>query len=80
MAFQRANVGKRCFTAQQSNEVGNKVKLLLIKLLAVHGKENINVFFATHHHLKVENFPKSTKEGKDLLAYEITEGYYKMFC
>eukprot|EP00957_Ditylum_brightwellii_P001994 153769-Ditylum_brightwellii.AAC.1 len=45
-----------------TNEVGNKVKALLIKLLDTHGKGNINVFSETHQHLEVENFPKTTRE------------------
>eukprot|EP00957_Ditylum_brightwellii_P013071 987204-Ditylum_brightwellii.AAC.1 len=60
----------------RANEVGNKVTSLLIKLLAVHGKGNINVFSETHCCLEVENFSKNTKEVKDLLAYETTEGHY----
>eukprot|EP00957_Ditylum_brightwellii_P140887 10732258-Ditylum_brightwellii.AAC.1 len=45
-----------------TNEVGNKVKAPLIKLLATHGKDNINVFSETHRCLEVENFPKTTRE------------------
>eukprot|EP00957_Ditylum_brightwellii_P198558 15132941-Ditylum_brightwellii.AAC.1 len=50
-----------------ANEVGNKVKSLLIKLLAAHGKDNINMFSETHRCLEVENFLKSVKDVKDLL-------------
>eukprot|EP00957_Ditylum_brightwellii_P110115 8397945-Ditylum_brightwellii.AAC.1 len=53
-----------------ANKVGNKVKALLIKLLTIHDKDNINVFSKTHHCLEVENFPKIAIEVKDLLAYE----------
>eukprot|EP00957_Ditylum_brightwellii_P063871 4846280-Ditylum_brightwellii.AAC.1 len=51
-----------------ANEVGNKVKALLIKLLATHRKDNINVFSETRHHLEVENL--TAQEVKNLLAYE----------
>eukprot|EP00957_Ditylum_brightwellii_P076786 5836443-Ditylum_brightwellii.AAC.1 len=51
-----------------SNKVSTKAKALVIKLLAVHGKDNINVFAETKQHLEVENFPKGAKEVKDLLA------------
>eukprot|EP00957_Ditylum_brightwellii_P031978 2424446-Ditylum_brightwellii.AAC.1 len=42
-----------------ANEVGNKVKSLLIKLIVTHGNDNINVFSNTRHRLEVENFPKT---------------------
>eukprot|EP00957_Ditylum_brightwellii_P004710 358253-Ditylum_brightwellii.AAC.1 len=57
-----------------ANDMGTKAKALLIKLLAVHGKDNINVFAETKKHLEVETFPKGSKETKDLLAYETTDG------
>eukprot|EP00957_Ditylum_brightwellii_P078846 5995610-Ditylum_brightwellii.AAC.1 len=60
-----------------ANNVGTKAKALLIKLLAVHGKDNINVFAKTKQCLEVENFPKGTKEVKDLLVYEMTNVHYK---
>eukprot|EP00957_Ditylum_brightwellii_P071893 5464084-Ditylum_brightwellii.AAC.1 len=60
-----------------ANNTGTKAKALLIKLLAVHGKDNINVFAETKRHLEVENFPKGTKEVKDLLVYRTTDGTYK---
>eukprot|EP00957_Ditylum_brightwellii_P021052 1586391-Ditylum_brightwellii.AAC.1 len=56
-----------------ANEVGNKVKALLIKLLATHGKDNINMFSETYQRLEVEKFPKIIREVKDLLAYETME-------
>eukprot|EP00957_Ditylum_brightwellii_P032421 2456764-Ditylum_brightwellii.AAC.1 len=56
-----------------ANNVGTKTNALLIKLLAVHGKDNINVFAETRQHLEIENFPKGAKEMKDLLAYETTD-------
>eukprot|EP00957_Ditylum_brightwellii_P175105 13332226-Ditylum_brightwellii.AAC.1 len=46
-------------------------------MFAVHGKDNINVFVEIKRHLEVENFPKGTKETKDLLAYKMTDGQYK---
>eukprot|EP00957_Ditylum_brightwellii_P026808 2027256-Ditylum_brightwellii.AAC.1 len=66
--------------AIQLNAANNAVtntKALLIKLLAVHGKDNINVFAKTKRRLEVENFPKDIKETKDLLAYETSDGRYK---
>eukprot|EP00957_Ditylum_brightwellii_P064403 4888038-Ditylum_brightwellii.AAC.1 len=57
-----------------ANDVGMKAKALLIKLLAVHGKDNINVFTETKQNLEIENFPKGTKETKDLLVYENNDG------
>eukprot|EP00957_Ditylum_brightwellii_P016801 1264590-Ditylum_brightwellii.AAC.1 len=45
-----------------ANEVRNKFKALLIKLLATHGKDTINVFSETHCRLEVENFPKTARE------------------
>eukprot|EP00957_Ditylum_brightwellii_P166020 12640071-Ditylum_brightwellii.AAC.1 len=56
-----------------ANNVGTKTKALLIKLLAVHGKDNINVFAETKQCLKIENFPKGTKETKDLLECKTTD-------
>eukprot|EP00957_Ditylum_brightwellii_P027813 2103083-Ditylum_brightwellii.AAC.1 len=56
-----------------ANDVDTKTKFLLIKLLAVHGKDNINVFAETKRCLEVENFPKGAKEIKDLLAYKMTD-------
>eukprot|EP00957_Ditylum_brightwellii_P165237 12581179-Ditylum_brightwellii.AAC.1 len=60
-----------------ANKVGNKVKILLIKLLTTHGKDNINVFSETNRCLEVENFPKTAQEAKDLLAYETLKGSHK---
>eukprot|EP00957_Ditylum_brightwellii_P055891 4234846-Ditylum_brightwellii.AAC.1 len=57
-----------------ANDVGTKTKELLIKLLAVHGKDNINVFAEIRQHLEIENLPKGAKETKDLLAHETTDG------
>eukprot|EP00957_Ditylum_brightwellii_P060373 4583854-Ditylum_brightwellii.AAC.1 len=56
-----------------ANDVGTKMKALLIKLLAVHGKDNINVFAETKRRLEIENSPKGAKEMKDLFAYETTD-------
>eukprot|EP00957_Ditylum_brightwellii_P080549 6127357-Ditylum_brightwellii.AAC.1 len=47
-----------------ANKVGNKFKALLIKLLAIHGKDNINVFSKTCCCLEVENFSKRAREVK----------------
>eukprot|EP00957_Ditylum_brightwellii_P205558 15344394-Ditylum_brightwellii.AAC.1 len=47
-----------------ANKVGNKVKALLLKLLATCSKDNINVFSETRHCLEVENFPKQLKNSK----------------
>eukprot|EP00957_Ditylum_brightwellii_P050672 3841887-Ditylum_brightwellii.AAC.1 len=44
------------------NNIGTKFKALLIKLLAVHGKDNINMFAEMKQRLEVENFPKGAKE------------------
>eukprot|EP00957_Ditylum_brightwellii_P107162 8175653-Ditylum_brightwellii.AAC.1 len=60
-----------------ANDIGTKTKALLIKLVAVHGRDNINVFAKTRRRLEIENFPKGAKEPKDLLAYETTDGKYK---
>eukprot|EP00957_Ditylum_brightwellii_P206808 15350092-Ditylum_brightwellii.AAC.1 len=60
-----------------ANNVGTKMKALLIKLLIVLGKANINVFAETKQHLEIENFPKGAKEVKDLQAYETTDGCFK---
>eukprot|EP00957_Ditylum_brightwellii_P090456 6888902-Ditylum_brightwellii.AAC.1 len=53
-----------------ANNVGTKAKALLIRLLAVHGKDNMNAFAETKQCLEVENFPKGAKGVKDLLAYK----------
>eukprot|EP00957_Ditylum_brightwellii_P199124 15178427-Ditylum_brightwellii.AAC.1 len=45
-----------------ANNVCTKVKALLIKLLVVHDKDNINIFPETKQCLEVENFPKGAKE------------------
>eukprot|EP00957_Ditylum_brightwellii_P016476 1238309-Ditylum_brightwellii.AAC.1 len=47
-----------------ANNVGTKAKAKapLIKLLAVHDKDNINVFAKMKQCLEVENFPKGAKE------------------
>eukprot|EP00957_Ditylum_brightwellii_P203875 15336620-Ditylum_brightwellii.AAC.1 len=60
-----------------ANDIGTKIKSLLIKLLAVHDKDNINIFAKTRQYLEIENFPKGTKETKDLLVHETTNGRYK---
>eukprot|EP00957_Ditylum_brightwellii_P053045 4021776-Ditylum_brightwellii.AAC.2 len=60
-----------------ANDVRTKTKALLIKLLTVHVKDNINVFAKTRKHLEIENFPKGAKETKDLLVYETTEVRYR---
>eukprot|EP00957_Ditylum_brightwellii_P113238 8635473-Ditylum_brightwellii.AAC.1 len=59
------------------NDVGTKARALLIELLAIHGKGNINVFAEIKQCLEVENFPKGAKEVKDLLAYKATDGRFK---
>eukprot|EP00957_Ditylum_brightwellii_P202090 15328529-Ditylum_brightwellii.AAC.1 len=58
-------------------DVGTKAKALLIKLLSVHRKDNLNVFAETKQCLEVENFLKGAKEVKDLLVYKTTDGCYK---
>eukprot|EP00957_Ditylum_brightwellii_P197910 15077133-Ditylum_brightwellii.AAC.1 len=60
-----------------ANNIGTKTNALLIKLLAVHGKDYINVFAETKQHLEIENIPKGTKETKDLLVYKTTDGRYR---
>eukprot|EP00957_Ditylum_brightwellii_P172604 13139834-Ditylum_brightwellii.AAC.1 len=60
-----------------ASNVGTKTKALLIKLLTVHGKDNINAFAETKLCLEIENFPKGAKETKDLLAYETKDGRFK---
>eukprot|EP00957_Ditylum_brightwellii_P128953 9837712-Ditylum_brightwellii.AAC.1 len=55
-----------------ANTVGPKIKAFLVKLFAMHGKENVSVFSENRRHLEVENFPAATKDVKDLLAYETT--------
>eukprot|EP00957_Ditylum_brightwellii_P144127 10981291-Ditylum_brightwellii.AAC.1 len=50
-----------------ANNVGTKTKALLIKLLAVHGKDNSNVFAKTRRRLEIE---KNSKSTEDLIAYE----------
>eukprot|EP00957_Ditylum_brightwellii_P053378 4045893-Ditylum_brightwellii.AAC.2 len=60
-----------------ANKVGNKVKALLIKLYAVHRKDSMNIFSENKQQLEVENFPKSVKEGKDLLGYDSMDRCYK---
>eukprot|EP00957_Ditylum_brightwellii_P097084 7393285-Ditylum_brightwellii.AAC.1 len=59
------------------HKVGNKVKALLIKLLAIYGKDNINVLSKIRRRLEVENFLKIAREVKDLLAYETMDRKYK---
>eukprot|EP00957_Ditylum_brightwellii_P205130 15342411-Ditylum_brightwellii.AAC.1 len=54
-----------------------KVKSLLVKLYAAHGKDMINIFSETKRCLEVEMFPKMAKEVKDLLDYETINGQYK---
>eukprot|EP00957_Ditylum_brightwellii_P179459 13670918-Ditylum_brightwellii.AAC.1 len=70
-------VAKGAIQINAANSVGTKTKALPLKLLAVHGKDNINVFAETKQHLGIENFPKGAKETKDLLAYKTTDGRYK---
>ena len=60
-----------------ANNMGTKAKALLIILLAVHDKDNINVFAKMKQCLEVENFPEWAEEVKDLLAYKTTHGCYK---
>ena len=60
-----------------ANDVGTKAKALLIKLLTVHDKDNINAFADTKQFLEIEKFPKVAKKMKDLLAYKTTNRRYK---
>eukprot|EP00957_Ditylum_brightwellii_P055444 4201043-Ditylum_brightwellii.AAC.1 len=60
-----------------ANNIGTKTKAFLIKLLAVHAKDNINIFTKTRRRLEIDNFPKDAKEAKDLLVYKTTDGLYK---
>eukprot|EP00957_Ditylum_brightwellii_P134490 10252928-Ditylum_brightwellii.AAC.1 len=57
--------------------MGNKVKSLLLKLYAAHGKDSINIFSKNKQRLEVEIFPKPAKEVKDLLNYDTADGCYK---
>eukprot|EP00957_Ditylum_brightwellii_P174398 13278844-Ditylum_brightwellii.AAC.1 len=43
------------------NNIGTKTKALLIKLLAVHDKDNTNVFAKTRQCLEIEMFLKAQK-------------------
>ena len=58
-----------------ANTVGPKIKAFLVKLFALHGKENVNAFSENCRHLEVENFPAAAKDIKDLLAYETTNNH-----
>ena len=55
--------------------MGPKIKAFLIKLFAMHDKENVNVFSENRRCLEVENFPAAAKDVKDLLAYEMTNNW-----
>eukprot|EP00957_Ditylum_brightwellii_P080311 6108294-Ditylum_brightwellii.AAC.1 len=68
---------KGAMQMNSANDIGTKVKSLLVKLYAAHGKETINIFSETKRHLKVETFSKTAKEVKDLLEYEMINGQYK---
>eukprot|EP00957_Ditylum_brightwellii_P055006 4169577-Ditylum_brightwellii.AAC.1 len=60
-----------------ANDIGAKVKALLVKLYAAHEKDTINIFLESKQLLKVEAFPKTAKDAKDLPDYETTNGHYK---
>eukprot|EP00957_Ditylum_brightwellii_P145349 11069421-Ditylum_brightwellii.AAC.1 len=52
-----------------ANNIGTELKALLIKLLTVHDKDNINGFLETKQCLEIENLPKGAKKTKGLLMY-----------
>eukprot|EP00957_Ditylum_brightwellii_P018251 1375004-Ditylum_brightwellii.AAC.1 len=60
------------------DEVGGKIKELLIKLQVIHGEDNINIFLERQPRLEAETFPKQAKEVKNLLVYKTSTGRQKM--
>eukprot|EP00957_Ditylum_brightwellii_P182517 13902942-Ditylum_brightwellii.AAC.1 len=57
-----------------ANDIRTKTKALLIQLLAVHGRDNINVFAETRRRLEIENFPKAQKRQKIFLLMKPQTG------
>eukprot|EP00957_Ditylum_brightwellii_P008400 636045-Ditylum_brightwellii.AAC.1 len=52
------------------NKVGNKAKMLLMKLQSAHGKANFEMFNKKYKHIKLETFPQKAKEVQKFLNYE----------
>eukprot|EP00957_Ditylum_brightwellii_P180514 13750264-Ditylum_brightwellii.AAC.1 len=70
-------VAKGATQLNSANDVGRKVKALIVKLYAAYEKDTINIFSGDKRQLKVKNFLKSAKKVKDLLDYSATDGRNK---
>ena len=55
------------------NEIGNKAKHLLLKLVKTHGNNTFTVYSEKEKHLKVATFPNNTKKVKELLQYDVKD-------
>ena len=55
------------------NEIGNKVKHLLLKLVKTHGNNTFTVYSEKEKHLKVATFPNNAKKVKELLQYDVKD-------
>eukprot|EP00957_Ditylum_brightwellii_P007082 536911-Ditylum_brightwellii.AAC.1 len=60
-----------------TNNVGPKIKTLLLKLQATHRKDNFNIFSESKQCLEVETSPKEVKVVKELLEYNTMDIHYK---
>ena len=55
------------------NEIGTKVKHLLLKLVKTHGDNTFTVNSEKEKHLKVATFPNDAKKVKELLQYDVKD-------
>eukprot|EP00957_Ditylum_brightwellii_P136674 10422536-Ditylum_brightwellii.AAC.1 len=55
------------------NEIGNKVKHSLLKLVKIHGNNTFTVYSEKEKHLKVATFPHDAKKVKELLQYDVKD-------
>eukprot|EP00957_Ditylum_brightwellii_P052310 3967563-Ditylum_brightwellii.AAC.1 len=70
-------LAKGAMQLNSANDVGRKVKALLVKLYKAHRKDTINTFSQNKRQLEVDNFPKSANDAKDLLDYSVINGRNK---
>ena len=55
------------------NEIVNKTKHLLLKLVKTHGNNTFTVYSEKEKHLKVATFPNNAKKVKELLQYDVKD-------
>eukprot|EP00957_Ditylum_brightwellii_P084585 6431901-Ditylum_brightwellii.AAC.1 len=62
------SLAKGATQMNSGNDVGARVKSLLVKLYAAHRKDTINIFSKTKRFFKVEMIPKTAKKARIFLT------------